>query len=98
METETQKWMWDMWQKDFDPSPHKNMSFFAELKKGIPPPLPPVWTNVPFSAIFLSHPLVNVLENLDIQKPESMTQHSWPLFRNMQNRGGEIESVPTVTK
>ena len=33
VETETQKWTWDMWQKDFDPSLLKNMSPFWWTKK-----------------------------------------------------------------
>ena len=55
VETETQKWTWDMGQKKFDPSLHKNMSpFWWAKKKGIFfTPLPPIWTtNVSFSAIF----------------------------------------------
>ena len=33
VETETSKRTWDMWQKDFDPSLHKNMSPFWWTKK-----------------------------------------------------------------
>ena len=43
VETETPKWTWDMWQKDFDPSLHKNMSpFWWTKKRGLflPPSLP----------------------------------------------------------
>ena len=43
VETETQKWTWDMGQKRFDPSPHKNMSPFWWTKKReffLPPSLP----------------------------------------------------------
>ena len=42
VETETQKWTWDMWQKYYDPSPHKNMSPFWWTKKRdfLPPSLP----------------------------------------------------------
>ena len=43
VETETQKWTWDMGQKKFDPSPHKNMSpFWWAKKRGffLPPSLP----------------------------------------------------------
>ena len=43
VETETPKRTWDMWQKDFDPSLHKNMSpFWWTKKRGffLPPSLP----------------------------------------------------------
>ena len=43
VETETQKWTWDMGQKKFDPSLHKNMSpFWWAKKRGffLPPSLP----------------------------------------------------------
>ena len=43
VEPETPKWTWDMWQKDFDPSLHKNMSpFWWTKKRGLflPPSLP----------------------------------------------------------
>ena len=53
LKTETRMWTWNMWQKDFDPSLHKNMSpFWWTKKSGFFTPLPPIWTNVSFSAIF----------------------------------------------
>ena len=77
VETETSKRTWDMWQKDFDPSLHKNMSPFWWTKKGdFFTPLPPVWTNVSFSAIFFfgRHPLLSsgVFKSFDEEQANAL--------------------------
>ena len=65
VETETPKWTWDMWQKDFDPSLHKNMSpFWWTKKRGLflPPSLPygPMSPSQQF--FFWMHPLAKFLQ------------------------------------
>ena len=48
-ETETQNWTWDMRQKVFDPSHHKNMSpLWWAIKRGFFYPPSQAWTNVCF--------------------------------------------------
>ena len=64
VETETQKWTWDMWQKDLTSPSIRICPLFDELKKGdFFYPLPPIWTNVSFSAnfFFWRHPLGSFL-------------------------------------
>ena len=65
VETEAQKWTWDMWQKDLDPSLQKDMSpLWWSKKRGFFTLLPPLCSNVTFWATFFFEGIPNNLNTL----------------------------------